>query len=174
MSVQAISWVLEHSESAGAARHVLISIANHADQFGQNSYPGMRRIAREGNLRSLHSVVDGIAQVEDLGELLVYENAMPVRGGRAHRYEMPLVPGWEPPPDGVEPRKRSTDRDTSPDPKRRDNRDTYQRKVSRSDAESVAIHARKRRAERDKTVNRQVNPRRHAVPSGAACRRREA
>lgn len=32
MSIQAVAWVLEHSETRGAARLALISIANYADK----------------------------------------------------------------------------------------------------------------------------------------------
>lgn len=50
MSVQALTWVLENSESRLGPRHVLISIANHADRLGKGAYPSIRTIAREARL----------------------------------------------------------------------------------------------------------------------------
>lgn len=46
MSVQAISWVLEHSESTGTARCVLMSIANHLDPDGEG-WVHVERVCRE-------------------------------------------------------------------------------------------------------------------------------
>ena len=50
MSVQAIAWVLEKSQSRLAARLVLLAIANHADADGVDSWPSVRAIAREARI----------------------------------------------------------------------------------------------------------------------------
>lgn len=47
MSIQAVSWVLEHSKATLGARLALISIANNADKRGENSCPGFSTIAEE-------------------------------------------------------------------------------------------------------------------------------
>jgi len=54
MSVQAISWVLDCSTSKMASRHVLISIANHADKHGKNAWPSIATIAQEAKLSERH------------------------------------------------------------------------------------------------------------------------
>lgn len=64
MSVQAFSWVMEKSESRLAARLTLMSIANHCDSAGENSFPSVARIAREARIserevqRSLRILVE--------------------------------------------------------------------------------------------------------------------
>lgn len=69
MSIQALSWVLEHSESSGYARCVMFSIANHADREGTNAYPSLETIARESKC-SPATVKRMLVQLRDtLGEL---------------------------------------------------------------------------------------------------------
>ncbi len=46
MSVEAISWVLNHSTTIGTHRLVLIGIANHADPDGANAWPAIATLAR--------------------------------------------------------------------------------------------------------------------------------
>lgn len=51
MSVQAMTWVMESERrTKGGDRLVLMSIANHADRFGDNSWPSIITIATESNL----------------------------------------------------------------------------------------------------------------------------
>lgn len=78
MSVQAISWVFDHSESELAARHVLLSIANHADKFGQNSWPSFPTISQEARV-SEKTVQRSIKELMEMGELSVNIGAGPHR-----------------------------------------------------------------------------------------------
>lgn len=50
MSIQAMVWVFEHSQTHYGERLVLLSIANHADRFGANAWPSMASIAQEAGL----------------------------------------------------------------------------------------------------------------------------
>jgi hypothetical protein len=78
MSVQALSWVFDHSKSRLAARHVLLSIANHARADGTGAWPSIPRIARESGL-SCREVYRSIDELVALGELSVIRG-----GGRRH------------------------------------------------------------------------------------------
>lgn len=50
MSVQAIGWVLEHSEEKLAPRLVLLALANHAGPDGSSAFPSIATIQRETRL----------------------------------------------------------------------------------------------------------------------------
>ena len=67
MSVQAIAWVLEHSQSSNTARCVLISIANHMGGDG-SGWVYVERVCREANC-SLNSYHRAVKWAEDAGEL---------------------------------------------------------------------------------------------------------
>lgn len=112
MSVQAIGWVLEESETTGNTRLVLASIANHAGARGENAWPSYDTIAHEARC-SRATAIRAVAACEELGELLVYEGAGRSRsGGATNRYEMPHVPRWVA-PDGIVPRNaRGSQSDT--------------------------------------------------------------
>lgn len=68
MSVQAMSWVLNESKATLGSRLVLLSIANHADAKGMNSWPKIKVIAEESRL-SERQAQRCIRQLEKLGEL---------------------------------------------------------------------------------------------------------
>ncbi len=68
MSIQAIAYVLEHSESRGLPRLVLLAIANHADAFGMNAYPSIGKIAQEARVHRA-TVYRSLAALEQSGEL---------------------------------------------------------------------------------------------------------
>lgn len=68
MSVQAISWVLDYSESRLGARCVLLSIANHAGPSGSGSWPSVKTIAKEARL-SEREVQYAKAELKRIGEL---------------------------------------------------------------------------------------------------------
>jgi hypothetical protein len=70
LSVQAISWVLDHSQSRGLSRLVLISIANHADKFGREAFPATKTIAAEAGV-SEREVRYCVASLTHLGEVQV-------------------------------------------------------------------------------------------------------
>jgi hypothetical protein len=76
LSIQAIAWVFEHSESRLGPRHVLLSIANHADQFGRNAWPSVSTIMHETRL-SEREVQTSTKMLVELGELSLRKNAGP-------------------------------------------------------------------------------------------------
>lgn len=87
MSIQAVAWVLEHSEATLADRLVLIAIANHADARGWNAFPAVPCIAREARVDRA-TVFRAIEALEELGELQIRR-----RPGRASIYGIPGVWG---------------------------------------------------------------------------------
>ncbi len=50
MSIQAVSWVLEHCEATLGARCLMFAIANHADEGGANCWASVDTLAREARL----------------------------------------------------------------------------------------------------------------------------
>ena len=87
MSVQAMAWVLEKSESRLAARLVLLAIANHADSGGLNAWPSIRLIAAEARVtdRQAQRV---IRELDKMGELIILAGQGP-KGTNA--YVLPHV-----------------------------------------------------------------------------------
>lgn len=84
MSVQALSWVFEHSESKGYARLTLLAIANHVSlETAEWSVP-QRRIAKEAKI-SAGSVPAQIKALVTLGEIEVVD---PGDARRSARYRM--------------------------------------------------------------------------------------
>jgi hypothetical protein len=81
MSIQAVSAVLDHSESEKSARLVAISIANHVDKYGVG-WLSVRLAMEESRIRSRTTVSDAIRSLrDDLGELVVLVKA----DGETHR-----------------------------------------------------------------------------------------
>lgn len=70
MSIQAVAWVLEHSQATLADRLVLIAIANHVHPGGTHSWPGVDRIAAEARVDRA-TVYRSLARLVALGELEV-------------------------------------------------------------------------------------------------------
>src|ERR1039458_6659087 len=68
MSVQALSWVFDFSESTLAARHVLLSIANHAKANGTGAWPSVKRIAKEARVheRTVQRCLDELIELDEL------------------------------------------------------------------------------------------------------------
>lgn len=73
MSVQALSWVFDHSPTQGADRLVLLSLANHA---GSNEvdgawecWPGVALITKEAGLRRERTTQDVLARLEAAGAI---------------------------------------------------------------------------------------------------------
>jgi hypothetical protein len=89
VSIQALSWVLEHSESRLGPRHVLISIANHASREGDNAFPSIRTIAHEARL-SLREVNYALPVLIKSGELAMERGAGP---GGTNLYSLPRMGG---------------------------------------------------------------------------------
>lgn len=87
MSVQAMTWVLERSESRLGDRLVLLSIANHADRFGENAWPSIETIAVEARM-SGRQVQRAIRRLEELGELEIAWGEGP---NGTHAYRIPAL-----------------------------------------------------------------------------------
>ncbi len=85
LSVQALSWVFDYSESSLGARLVLLSIANHASHGGDSAWPSIPTIARESHL-SEREVFYSIPKLVEIGELSVIKG-----GGRGNSnlYSLP-------------------------------------------------------------------------------------
>ena len=84
MSVQAISWVFDHADAHGSERLVLLSIANHADAEGRNSWPGVARIAREANLSESRTKA-ALRRLADEGVISIERHAGGSRDTRPDR-----------------------------------------------------------------------------------------
>lgn len=91
MSVQALSWVLDYSESEHSARLVLISIANHAKKDGTGAWPSVATIAEESRL-SEREVRNSLRDLESLKELSTELNAGP---HGTNLYSLPKMQGAE-------------------------------------------------------------------------------
>lgn len=90
MSWQAMTWVLEESESSMSARLVLIAIASHADRDGLKAFPSLDTLARE-TLLSRREVIYSVQTLEELGELRVIRG---IGRGNPNQYELPKVARW--------------------------------------------------------------------------------
>jgi hypothetical protein len=81
VSIQAMSWVLDHSTTEGAERLVLIALANHAGQSpvdgAWESYPGVTTIQREANLRRERTVQEVLARLVQGGHVERILNGAP-------------------------------------------------------------------------------------------------
>lgn len=90
MSVQAMSWVLDHSESELASRLVLLAIANHCDSVGRNAWPSQEKIADEAHV-SVRTVKRCVVTLSEMGELTVgNRQGAAVGRARTNYYELPL------------------------------------------------------------------------------------
>lgn len=75
MSIQAVAWVLEQSETKGLQRLVMISLANHADENGE-CWPSHQRIAGEA-ASSVQQIRRVLAALEESGVIERLTNAAP-------------------------------------------------------------------------------------------------
>jgi DNA-binding MarR family transcriptional regulator len=89
VSIQAVAWVLDHSEATLADRLVLIAIANHVDGKGWNAWPAIGRIASEARV-DRRTVFRAIETLETAGELTVER-----RTGRSSIYGITAIMGWQ-------------------------------------------------------------------------------
>ncbi len=71
MSVEALTWALNHSRAKGNARLVLIVIANAVNPETGVAWPGVRHIARQAGGPCERTVQNAIADLCALGELRV-------------------------------------------------------------------------------------------------------
>ncbi len=70
MSHEAVAWVLNHSDTKGTEKLILVGIASHADKYGRNAWPSIETLARYAsvNERNTHRA---IASLRDAGHLIV-------------------------------------------------------------------------------------------------------
>lgn len=90
MSWQAVTWVLENSESQLGSRLVLLSIASHANREGRSAFPSIDTISKE-TLLCRREVVYCVQALEESGELRVKRG---IGRGNPNSYELPLVENW--------------------------------------------------------------------------------
>jgi DNA-binding transcriptional MocR family regulator len=88
VSIQALSWVLEESESEGLDRLVLLVVANHANDEWR-AWPSVRTIAREARV-STNTVGKAIRRLVALGELELERQG---DRRRSSTYRMTRAPG---------------------------------------------------------------------------------
>jgi hypothetical protein len=69
MSIEAVSWVLRHSDAKLAARLVLIALADYSHPDGSEAYPSVDTIARHANL-SRRSAQSALRTLEADGEIV--------------------------------------------------------------------------------------------------------
>lgn len=87
MSVQALAWVFDCSESRVADRLVLLAIANHCDRYGTDAWPKQSTLAAEARV-STREVVRAVQALVELGELTVEKGVGEL--GR-NRYSLPKM-----------------------------------------------------------------------------------
>jgi Helix-turn-helix domain len=93
MSIQALVWVIEYSESRLADRCVLISIANHCDREGKNAWPSINTISHEAKVSPRQAQVS-IARLAKTGELSIARNQGP---HGTNLYSLPSLKALNPP-----------------------------------------------------------------------------
>jgi len=71
-----MSWVLESSKSRLAARLVLLAIANHANQNGEQAWPSVPTLAREAHI-SVRQAQRAVLDLVALGEVVIHMGAGP-------------------------------------------------------------------------------------------------
>ena len=84
-----MAWVLNKSKATLGSRLVLLSIANHADATGMNSWPSIPIIAKESKL-SERQAQNCIKNLERIGELNI-ERGEGYKG--SHRYTLVKLGG---------------------------------------------------------------------------------
>ena len=84
MSIKAIGWVWDSSQSEGAARLVLLAIADCANAAGTDAWPSIAELCRKTRL-SERGVQKAIRKLTEIGELQVLRNS---GRGRTNRYRI--------------------------------------------------------------------------------------
>ena len=87
MSIQAVAWALDHSQSRGVDRLVLIALANHANGETGQCWPSQRTIAREAGVAT-GTVSEALKRLTEIGEV---EIVAPGDQRRSTRYRLPLT-----------------------------------------------------------------------------------
>lgn len=68
MSIQALTYVLEHCEAQHGARCMMFSIANHCDERGENCWASVATMAHEARL-SRRGAQEALAALREAGEI---------------------------------------------------------------------------------------------------------
>lgn len=91
MSLEALTVVLNHSKSKGAAKIVLMGIANHlGPDADEGAWPAQARLSRYANITE-RGTQKAIQQLVDLGEIVVLEHAGKSAGrNKPNRYLITL------------------------------------------------------------------------------------
>lgn len=82
MSVQAMTWVFDHSDTTGSDRLVLLALANHADSLGRNAHPSIDLIAYEARVHR-STAARSLARLKEMGAIEL-EQAGGGRGRVSH------------------------------------------------------------------------------------------
>lgn len=90
LSWQAVTWVLEQSDSELGSRLVLLAIASHANREGKCAFPTVATLSLEARL-SEREVRYCIQALEERGELRIQRG---IGRGNPSRYELPHVLPW--------------------------------------------------------------------------------
>lgn len=92
MSLEALAVVLNHSKSKGAAKIVLMGIANHlGPDADEGAWPAQSRLARYANITE-RGTQKAIQQLVELGEIIVMEHAGKSSGrNKPNRYLITLT-----------------------------------------------------------------------------------
>jgi hypothetical protein len=93
VSIEALKWVWEHSESKGAARALMLAIANHLHANGTGCFAGQALLAKEAGV-SDRTVRRLTKEQTQIGELKVDEYGgppAPRSGRRTHSYSFPKM-----------------------------------------------------------------------------------
>lgn len=69
MSGYVTGWVLKHSDVKGAARMVLIVLADHASSDGTNAWPSVDTVQHEARLGARSTVQRALRDLEELGSI---------------------------------------------------------------------------------------------------------
>lgn len=103
MSVEAMSWVFKHSQTKGAARLVMLALANEASRDGAvSAYArSYSHLARQANV-SRTTVWRAIEEAEELGELVITKSG----GGRERNNYQIVLSGCEVQPVAVRDQSR--------------------------------------------------------------------
>lgn len=83
-----MAWVWNQSDARGLDRLVLLSIADHADEFGGSAWPSLGRIAERCGI-SRSSAIRCVSRLEELGELEVIDGGgAQGQGGTTNAYRI--------------------------------------------------------------------------------------
>ena len=87
MSIQAMAWVIDHSQATGSDYAVLLMLANHYNHETGQCNPGYRRIASEARV-SRSTVGRSVERLCELGELAITTTG---EGRRTTKYHFPWL-----------------------------------------------------------------------------------